>query len=138
MPGNPIPRPLPDVDLGQGNGQLVTGAPINGVLQAGEGRLARQVGLGVREPPAHEFEERVGAERIGVVLVLVAAGDLEDPLADQLGERVTGLGPTPVRDEPGEGSTDPDGVFRLAQPGQAPIRGKSPCIEARFEREMGW
>ena len=89
-------------------------------------------------PATDELEQGILAQRVGVVLIGVAAGDLEDPLADQLGERVTGLGPTPVRDEPGEGSTDPDGAFRLAQPGQAAIRGKPPCIEARFERETGW
>lgn len=81
---DPLRRPplgaLPDVELAQGVSHPKASASIGGVLQPRHRRLAREVLAGLRQRPAHELEERVGAKGVGIVLVLVAARYLEDAL----------------------------------------------------------
>ncbi len=49
------------------------------VLQPRHGRLARQIGPGLGQPAADQLEERVRAQGVGIILILIAAGDLEPP-----------------------------------------------------------
>ena len=37
----------------------------------------------LREATADQLEQRIDAQGVGIVLILIAARDLEDPLADQ-------------------------------------------------------
>src|SRR5215212_3689617 len=74
---------LVQVDLAQGQGQPVTGAAVDGILQARQGWLIGQIAPGFRQVAADQLQERVGAQEVCIVLVLIPAGDLEDALADQ-------------------------------------------------------
>ena len=58
------------------------------VLQPRQRRLRTQIAARVGQPPAGELESRIGAQKIEIVGVLVAAGDREDAGADHVGERV--------------------------------------------------
>ena len=89
---------LAEVQVDQRLGEPLDGVPIDRVLQPREGRLAGQVRLARGQPPAGQLEQRVRAQRVGVVLVFVAAGDLEHPLADQRLQAVAHPAAAPLRD----------------------------------------
>jgi len=72
--------PLPQVHLDQGMGQAQAGMPVHRILQAGHRGLAGQVAVALGTAAADQLEQRIGAQRVGVVLVLVPAGDAEDTL----------------------------------------------------------
>ena len=104
LPATADPLAFAQVDAEQRMGQAVAGAAVDGILQAGESGLtgqirARVVGI----PTAHELEQRVAAQGVGVVLVLVATGDLQEALAHQEGARVADRAATPLRDLGSEG-----------------------------------
>ena len=80
--------PLPQVELAECLEHAGAGTAGHGVLQAGEGWLGGQVRRGLRQAATYQLEEGVGPQGGGVVLVLVAAGDLVDPLAHQRQQRV--------------------------------------------------
>lgn len=83
----------------QGTGHQRAGAPIDGVLQARHGGLAGEVRARLRQAPADQLEQGIDAQGVGVVLILVAAGDLEDaaraPASARSGS--PGRAATPVR-----------------------------------------
>lgn len=82
-----------DEDVHQHVGDAVKICPRNRVLQPGERRLAGQRRL-LRKPLASHLQGRVLAQRLGVIGVLVAASDLENPLLEQIEQRmpdVTGM-----------------------------------------------
>ena len=56
------------------------------VLPARDGRLRAQIGSGVGQPPAGELERRVAAQSVEIVAVFVAAGDCENPGAQNIGQ----------------------------------------------------
>ena len=91
------------IESDQRDGQPVTGLPIDGVLQPGEGRLAGQRRTGQRQPPTDLLEERVVTQRGGIVLVLVATGDLVEPLPDDGIEGMLAATRPPVADLGSEG-----------------------------------
>ena len=93
-----VPATRPDVEVHQGGGQPLGAVAVDGVLQAGERRLAGEVGAALRPPSTDQLQERVRAQRIGVILVFVAAGDLEDTLAQEGREPVSDRAAAPVRD----------------------------------------
>jgi len=64
------------VDGNQGLGQPVTRPSVDRILQARERGLARQVGAVLGQAPAHEFEERIVPQGVGVILIFIAASDL--------------------------------------------------------------
>ena len=69
-------------------------------------------------------------QRVGVVLVFVAAGDLVDPLADQQGQRMgAGFAP-PFRDVGGDLGTDADLGIGSSEPGQPPSEVRCPPSKA--------
>jgi hypothetical protein len=61
----------------------------DGVLEAGQGRLAGQVMI-LGRAVGDELEDGVGAEGVVVVLVLLAGEDAVDPGPDHLQERMLG------------------------------------------------
>jgi len=58
------------------------------VFEPRQGRLRTKVAAAVGQPPAGDFERRIGAQSIEIVGVLVAATDRENARADHVGDRV--------------------------------------------------
>ncbi len=135
--GHAVPLPLAQVDLPQGQGQAVAALAIDGVLQARQRRLAGQVGPGLGQAATDQLQQRVGAQGVGVVLVLVAAGDLEDALADQCRQGVAHRAAPPLGNHRGEGGAQPDGQLRLLQPRQPAVGGQPPGVELDLQRQRG-
>jgi hypothetical protein len=69
--------------------QPLQGLDRDGILEAGQGRLAGQV-IVFGRAVGHELEDRIGAEGVVVVLVLVAGQDAVDVGANLLQEGVLG------------------------------------------------
>jgi len=121
----------------QGVGQSPAGVAPHRILEARQRRLAGEVLVALGSPAADEFEQGVGAERVGVVLILVAAGDAEDPLAGQRLDRMVDVGAPPLRDAGGQGAANADRFLGFGEPGQPPIRGQATTIEGGFQGESG-
>jgi len=56
------------------------------VLPARDGGLRAQIGSGVGQSPAGELERRVAAQSVKIVSIFVAAGDRENPGAQNIGQ----------------------------------------------------
>ncbi len=126
---------LANVAVSQDGGERFGGLAVDGVLQAREGRLAGKVGAAFGQAPADQLEQGVGAERLGVVLVSVAAGDLVDALADKVDERMAdATRRPPIGDAAGAGGTQVEGGISLRPPGQAAIAGQPARIKGCIER----
>ena len=69
------------VDHGTAHGQQ--GARIGQVLEARNRRLRAQIGV-IRQPAHGELEEWIGAQRVGVIAILVAGGNHQHAGADDL------------------------------------------------------
>ena len=82
-----LPVPLDDA-LGQLPCHPVQGAPAHTVLESRQRRLRRQALAGDRVPPQQQLVDGIFGEVVGIVPVRMAARDAEDPLADQVFERV--------------------------------------------------
>ncbi len=79
------------------------------------------------------------AQRVCVVLVVVATGDLEDALAHQRLHRMLDRSPPPVLYLAGQGSTQPQSGVGLGNPGQTTIRGQATGVkghELRLDRKQ--
>ena len=87
-----LPVPLDDA-LGQLPCHPIQGAPAHTVLESRQRRLRRQALAGDRVPPQQQLVDGILGEVVGIVPVRMAARDAEDPLADQVFERV----PNPLR-----------------------------------------
>jgi len=87
--------PLGQVDAEERLRQPVARLAVDGVLEAGERRLTGQIGI-TGETAADQFQQGVGAQGIAVVLILVAAGNLKDALADERLQRVLNGTGSPV------------------------------------------
>jgi hypothetical protein len=93
--------------------QPLEGLDRNGILEAGQGRLAGQVWV-VRGAVGEELEDGVGAEGVVVVLVLVAGQDAIDPGADHFQEGVLReVGVAKVVERLGEGPGEPEALVEL-------------------------
>jgi len=121
-----------DIALDQGGGERLDGVAIDRVLQPGQGRLAGQFGARERSAATDELQQRVRAQRGGVVLVGVATGDLVEALAEQGSERVAHGPAAPLGDAGGERVHQAEGLIRLRQPGQAAIAGQPARVEGRL------
>jgi hypothetical protein len=80
-----------------------------------------------------------GSHGIGVILVLIAAGDLQDALAHQEGERVADWTAPPVRALGGEGGRDTQVVVGLGEPDEPPSEVSCPAskVTGSDERAAG-
>ena len=65
-------------------GQPVQLAATEAILPARQRGLRAQIGVALRQASGDHFEDRVGAQPVGVVAVFVAGGDLVDALAEQV------------------------------------------------------
>src|SRR5439155_20124841 len=77
-------------------------------------------------------------QRIRVVLVLVAAGQLEDALAHQGFQAVAGTRRirAPVREAPSERRADSEVCLGFSEPGQTPSGGPATTVKGRRERSI--
>jgi len=80
--GTTRPLALGEVDAKECLRQTVTGLGIDRILEAGEGGLAGQIGI-TGQTAADQLQQGIGAQGVGIVLILVTTGDLEDPLPDE-------------------------------------------------------
>ena len=134
--GHTIALPLLQVEPDQRHRQAVARLGIDGILQAGEGGLAGQVRL-LGQASADQLEERIGAQGVGIILILVATGDLEDALAHQRLQRVTDRATAPLGDVRGQSGTQAERGIGLREPAQTAIAGELWPIEARLHRRGG-
>ena len=118
-------------------GQSPAGVAAHRVLEARERRLAGEVRVALGSPTTDQLEQGVDAQGVGVVLVLIAAGDAEDALAGQRLHGMVDVGAPPLRDASGQRPTDADRFLGLSEPGQPPVGGQATAIEGRFQREGG-
>ena len=131
-----IPFPLLQVELHQGESQAVAGFGVHGVLQAGQRGLAGQIRL-VREPATDQLQEGIMTQGGGIVLILVAAGDLEDALADQRLEGVVDRAAAPLRDVLSEGGAEAKRRIGLREPAETAVGGELGTVEGRGETGGG-
>jgi hypothetical protein len=121
--------PLLQIDAAERDGELIASACGHGILQAREGRLAGQVPSTLRSAAADPLEQGIAAQGGGIVLVVVAAGDLEDPLPHQGLHRMLDWVSPPVTNLAGQGGTQTQDGIRLSDPGQATIRGQATGVK---------
>src|SRR5262249_43050448 len=104
--------------------QALEGRDGDGVLEAGERRLAGQVAI-VRRAVGDELEDGVGPEGVVVVLVLVAGEDAVDPGANHLPEGGRGeVGVAGVVEGVGEGPGEPDAFVELPEGKESGVAGE--------------
>ncbi|MDQ3493262.1 MAG: hypothetical protein M3452_08385 [Chloroflexota bacterium] len=131
--GDAVPFPLAQVNLPEYLGQAIAGPGTDGILQPGERRLAGKIGVGQRQAATDVLEQRVGAQRGCVILVLVPAGDLVDALGHQGPQVVPAATAAPVGDLRGQPLRQPHGGVSLGQPGQPAITGQASAQEVDLQ-----
>jgi hypothetical protein len=129
---DPVLSPLLQIELHECHGQAVAGFDVDSILQAREGGLAGEIGR-VGQAATDQLQQRIRAESIRIILVFIATGDLEDPLADERLQRVTNRPASPVGDMGGESGTETKGSIRFREPAEAAIRGELRAIEGGGE-----
>jgi hypothetical protein len=82
--------------------------------------LAGQRLLG-RQPTTGQLEERIVPQGSGIVLILIATGELEDPLPDEGLQGVLDRAGSPVRDLSGQGGTETKGGICFGEPDQPTV-----------------
>ena len=104
------------------------------VLQARECGLRAQRG-GVGQPPVGELEQRVVAQAVGVIAVLVAGGDHQQAEAQHPGEAVAdAFGRARIVDARSEAPRHAEALLDLTQRQQATIGGEGAAVEAGDDR----
>src|SRR5438876_823547 len=94
------------------------------------GRLRAQIGSAVGQPPAGELERRVAAQSVEIVGTFVAAGDRENPSAQNIGQPMDDPARiTLVRDHPGEPLGNAEPMLRLGEQHDAAIRANASNIK---------
>ena len=108
-----------------------------GILQTREGGGAGQIAVGVQGLVIHpQLEHRVGSQGIGVIAVLIPAGDLKDTLGKKIAQRVLGLGGMAlvvehVSETPGQA----DLAINTTQDHGAEVRGHRTAVEISADCE---
>jgi hypothetical protein len=114
--------PFPHRQRHQRLRQVRAGAPIQRVLQTREGGLTGQIGARlVRTATTHEREQRVAPQRSGVVLVFIAAGDLQEALAPQERERMAHRPAAPVGDLRRESGRQAQAIVGPCEPDESAV-----------------
>jgi len=132
--------PFPHIQRHQRLRQVIAGAPIHRILQTREGGLTGQIGARlVRTTTTHELEQRVAPQPIGVVLVFIAAGDLQEALAQQERERMADRPAAPVGDLRREGSRQAQAVVGPCESDESAVGGELPGVKRDWsdERPLG-
>jgi hypothetical protein len=125
--------------IGKRLGQAVDIFGRRRVLQARESGGAGQIGIGIQGLAFHpQLEHRVGAQGIGVIAVLIGAGDLEDTLGEKRVQRMVGIGGMSlVVERRGQTLGQSDLPIDAAQDHRAEVRGHRPAVEITAHRETG-
>ena len=132
-PVQPALMPLDDPHR-QLASQLVEGGPADAVLEPRDRRLRGQRLAGDWVPPQQQLVDRVVGEVVGVVAIGMTAGNAEDPLAEQLRQRVPDLPGLPsVHQTPGETRHQPIHALRRLEQDGAAIGTRVPAVERRDE-----
>src|SRR5690348_2023278 len=84
-------------------------------------------------PAAHELEQRIAPQGIGVVLIFVTTGDLQQALAQQERKRMAHRTAAPVADMGGKAGRQTQVVVGLREPDEAAIRGELPGVKGHPE-----
>jgi len=138
--GNTIPLPLVEVELHQGDGEAIAGFVVDGILQAGERRLAGKIIL-IGKTAADQLQERITAEMIGVILVFVATGDLAGtlwvPLTDQGLQGMANRVMPPLGNLGSQRGTETESSIRFEQPTKAAIGGEVRTVKPGLEGGRG-
>ena len=111
------------------------------ILQPRQRRLRTKIAARVGQPPAGELERWIGAQKIQIVGVLVAAGNGEDAGADHVGERVGDpRGITTIRKATRQSFGDAKASLRHRQQHDAAVRGQATAVEigCDFLARDGW
>ena len=125
------------IELDEGDGQAVAGATRHGIVEAGEGGLAGEGGAALGQAATDELEQGVMAQGIGVVLILIATGDLEDALADEGLQGMLAGATAPLGNEGGDQRAQAERGVRFGQPGQAAIGREATAIEGGLQGQCG-
>ena len=116
-----------EIDHGAPHAQQGTG--VGQVLQPGDRRLRAQLAIRRRQIERH-LEHRIGAQRIGVVAVLITRRDHQQPKANDVGHRMRDvLGSAWVLDAGGHALGDAKAPLDLAQSQNPAVRGKPSAVE---------
>jgi hypothetical protein len=84
--------------LAEGKRHLVTATSATArVLKTRDSGLAGEVLAGLRQGAARQLQKRIGAQEVGIILVLVSAGYLKVALLEEREQRVACLTVAPLR-----------------------------------------
>jgi hypothetical protein len=107
------------------------------VFQSRQRRLGAQRGR-VGQAPVGQFEQRVVAQAVGIVAVLVAGGDHQQAEAQHVVEALAdALGRARIIDAGGEAASHAKALLDLSQRQQAAIGGEGAAVEAGDDRLAG-
>ena len=133
-PVQPVLMPLDDPHR-QLAPQLVEGGGADAILEPRDRRLRGQHLARDRVPPEQQLVNRVIGEVLGVVAIGMTAGNAENPLAEQLRQRVPDLpGLPPVHQTPGETRHQPIHALRRLEQDGAAIGSRVLAVERCDER----
>ncbi len=92
-----------------------------------------------RQLTPSELEEGIGTQGVGIIRILVTTGQLDDALADEGLQTVTGGRRTraSVGERTGEGGADAEIILDLGEPGWTAIRGQASPAERCLQRNSG-
>jgi hypothetical protein len=110
------------------------GANVRQILEPRDRRLRAQFPIGRRQIERH-LEHRIASQTIGVVAVLVAGADHQEPKTNDIGQAVRDLiGIAGVYDAGGEPVGEAKPLLHLAQRQNAAIRRKQTAIKFDHDR----
>jgi hypothetical protein len=119
-------HPLIDQRISQPDRVLQRGR----ILQPPQRRLRTKIAARIGKPPAGQFERWIGAQKIQIVGILIAAGNGEDAGADHIRERVDDpRGLTTIREAARQSLGDAKAALRHRQQHNAAVRGQATAVE---------
>jgi hypothetical protein len=110
-----------DIQLAQSLGDPVAGTGTNRILHPADGRLACQILPTLWQDSAHQLQQRIGAQEIRIVLVLVNTSYLVDTLSEQREHRVSSSPLSPLRQMLAHRLTHSEFSIHLGQPGKSSV-----------------
>jgi len=118
-----------DERIDQDFGDPVKVSPGDGVFQPGERRLAGQGFVGGKTFAGH-LQSRIVAQRVGVVGIFIAAGDLEDALGEHLADGMAGIaGMAAIADDLGDPADETQTAFDFPKEKNAGVGGDLAAVE---------
>jgi hypothetical protein len=130
-------RPLIDQRVGQADRVL----QARRILHARQRRLRTQIGPGFRQSTASQLERRIGAQKVEIVGILVAASDGVDARPDHVGAGMSDArGIAPIGKTARQPIRDAKPTLGHRQQHHAAVRRQAPAIESRcdFLGPHGW